>query len=68
LPKIGPQERLFAREWDNPLKRQKILIRALGGSGTQATIHSAFPYLPEIAYLSILYFFATTKLLKKFTV
>lgn len=48
------RKRFFVDEWDHSNKRQKILVRALGSSGTQATTRYAFPYLPEIAYLSIL--------------
>lgn len=56
-------------EWDRSNKRQKIFVRALGGSGRQGTISSAFPYLPEIAYLSILCrIFTIMKMLQKLAI
>lgn len=48
-------EHYFLDQWDQSNKRRKLLVRALGGLGGHATIRSAFPYLPGIAYLSILY-------------
>jgi hypothetical protein len=69
---VCPQEiikkRFFIDEWSHPSKRRKILVRALGSSGTQATLHSAFPYLPEIAYLSIICrLLASLKLIQRLT-